>query len=116
MLHEEDDPLSSSMFATANANSILGNTMTTSMFSSAYEEDPWGSHTTPMLADSTTADMNRSFTTPNFNTYTTTSDANRPTSSLRQQQQQQQDNILNASTVLSKKITICLGYVYTYIK
>lgn len=98
MLHEEDDPLSSSMFATANANSILGNTMTTSMFSSAYEEDPWGSHTTPMDVESSTADINRSFTTPNFNTYTTTSDANRPTTL----QQQQRDDIINTSTVLSK--------------
>ncbi|KAI9469069.1 MAG: hypothetical protein EXX96DRAFT_512860 [Benjaminiella poitrasii] len=62
MLHEEDDPLSNSMFNVNSSNSILGNTLaTSSMFSSGYEEDPWGSHSTPI-----TTDMSRSFTTPNL--------------------------------------------------
>lgn len=62
MLHEDDDPLSSSMFDTATSNSILGNTMTTSMFSSQYEQDPWGNHTTTNITPSA-----RSFTSPNLN-------------------------------------------------
>ncbi|KAI7904535.1 uncharacterized protein BX663DRAFT_484668 [Cokeromyces recurvatus] len=61
MLHEEDDPLSSSMFNINTSHSILGNTLaTSSMFS--YEEDPWGNHSTP----SATTDINRSSTTPNL--------------------------------------------------
>lgn len=59
MLHEDDDPLSSSMFDTATS-SLLGNTMTTSMFSSQYEQDPWGNH----AVVSSPTDMDRSYTAP----------------------------------------------------
>lgn len=61
MLHEDDDPLSSSMFD-STSDSILGNTLTTSMFSSQYEQDPWGNHTAASMTQST-----RSFTSPNLN-------------------------------------------------
>lgn len=85
MLHEDDDPLSSSMFDTATHNSILGNTMTTSMFSSQYEQDPWGSH----AVVSSPTDINRSYTTPNL-------DYNSNFSSNNDQQ------ALNSTTVLCK--------------
>jgi hypothetical protein len=64
MLHEDDDPLSSSMFDTATSNSLLGNTMTTSMFSSQYEQDPWGNHSHAVVESPN--DINRSYTTPNL--------------------------------------------------
>lgn len=73
MLYEDEDPLGNSIFDTTS-NSILGNTMTTSIFSSGYEEDPWGSHTTPMIQSSTN-DIGRSYTSPNLYHRDTTSDA-----------------------------------------
>ncbi|CAO3698550.1 unnamed protein product [Rhizopus microsporus] len=74
MLHEDDNPLSTSLFDTTSttASAFLGNSMNTSMFVSQYEEDPWGSSYT------NTQDMSKSFTTPNFATSPpvhTTSDA-----------------------------------------
>ncbi|RCH96953.1 Sorting nexin mvp1 [Rhizopus stolonifer] len=72
MLHEDDDPLGSSMFDNTTS-SLLGNTMTTSLFSSQFEEDPWGSHSTPII-QSTTTEFARSFTAPNLYS-NTTSDA-----------------------------------------
>ncbi|CAO0797638.1 unnamed protein product [Mucor circinelloides] len=82
MLYEDEDPLGNSIFDTTS-NSILGNTMTTSMFSSGYEEDPWGSHMNTSIIPSSSAaiitpatnDMGRSFTTPNLYHRDTTSDA-----------------------------------------
>lgn len=62
MLHEEhEDPLNSSIFDTTNTSSVLGNTVTNAfnsaaLFSSQFEEDPWGNHSNPV----------RSLTTPNF--------------------------------------------------
>ncbi|KAI8355166.1 hypothetical protein BD560DRAFT_407364 [Blakeslea trispora] len=60
MLHEDEDPLGSSIFDDVNS-SLLGNTMTTSIFSSQYDEDPWGSHSTPIIHQTA-----RSFTAPNL--------------------------------------------------
>jgi hypothetical protein len=97
MLHEDDDPLSSSMFDTAaSTNSILGNTMSSSIFGSQYqEEDPWGNHS--IVESPSTTVPNRSFTTPNLGHYTnTTSDAATPR--------------YNATTVLCK-----LGIVNKYV-
>ncbi|EPB82416.1 hypothetical protein HMPREF1544_10841 [Mucor circinelloides 1006PhL] len=54
MLYEDEDPLGNSIFDTTS-NSILGNTMTTSMFSSGYEEDPWGSHMNTSIIPSSSA-------------------------------------------------------------
>lgn len=73
MLHEEDDPLSNSLFDTASS-SFLGNTMSTSMFASQYEEDPWGNS----FVSSPIPDTSRSYTAPNFHSSHvshTTSDA-----------------------------------------
>ncbi|KAI8973923.1 hypothetical protein BDB01DRAFT_808137 [Pilobolus umbonatus] len=86
MLHEDDDPLSTSLFDNT-ANSILGNTMSSSMFVSQYEEDPWGNHTTSIPTPSMN-DLSRSFTSPalSFNT----NDLNKPA-----------PNILTVSNVLS---------------
>jgi hypothetical protein len=84
MLHEEDDPLSSSIFdIPSNSTNMLGNSMSASMFSSQYEEDPWGGSST----------MERSFPSSNLNYSTThtTSDA------IGKPQVQ-----LTASTVLGK--------------
>ncbi|KAI9280716.1 hypothetical protein BY458DRAFT_500147 [Sporodiniella umbellata] len=71
MLHEDEDPLSNSIFDTSNT--FLGNTMSTSMFSTQYEEDPWGNS----FVSSPFPDPSRSLTAPNFNTIVnhTTSDA-----------------------------------------
>jgi hypothetical protein len=69
MLHEEDDPLGGSMFG---SNSILGNTLSSTMFSSQFDEDPWGSHTTPVVQSSLT--RSRSFENNHF--YTTSDAAN----------------------------------------
>jgi hypothetical protein len=101
MLHEDDDPLGSSMFDyNPPSNSILGNTMSsTSMFSSQFvDEDPWGSHTTPNLSaiPTTTAthDINRSFTAPNL--YSNTNDIRTSDAASHRPSQ------YNTSTVLCK--------------
>lgn len=70
MLHEDDDPLGGSVFG---STSILGNTLSSTMFSSQFDEDPWGSHTTPILQS--TPNLSRSFEN---NPYNTTSDAANP--------------------------------------
>lgn len=84
MLYEDEDPLSNSMFGdttaiAATSNSILGNTMTSSIFSSSQyqEEDPWGNYSSITESPTTTTSgPNRSFTTPNLSHYNnTTSDA-----------------------------------------
>lgn len=64
MLHEDDDPLSNSLFDNAST-SFLGNTMNSSMLNSHYEEDPWGSG---FASTAHTSDVSRSFTAPNFAT------------------------------------------------
>ncbi|CEP17235.1 hypothetical protein [Parasitella parasitica] len=48
--------------------------MTTSMFSSGYDDDPWGSHATPIIQPITN-DMGRSYTSPTLYHRDTTSDA-----------------------------------------
>ncbi|KAI8636330.1 hypothetical protein BD408DRAFT_397570 [Parasitella parasitica] len=74
MLYEDEDLLGNSIFDTAS-NSILGNTMPTSMFSSGYDDDPWGSHTTTSMTQPMTNDMDRSYTSPSLYHRDTTSDA-----------------------------------------
>ncbi|CAO3700337.1 unnamed protein product [Rhizopus stolonifer] len=64
MLHEDDDPLSNSLFDNAST-SFLGNTMNSSMLTSHYEEDPWGSS---FASTAHTSDISRSFTASNFAT------------------------------------------------
>ncbi|KAI9257628.1 hypothetical protein BY458DRAFT_492347 [Sporodiniella umbellata] len=62
MLHEDDDPLSNSLFESTSSH-FLENTMSTTMFSSHYEEDPWGSS---FAAPSHVSGISRSFTAPSF--------------------------------------------------
>lgn len=108
MLHEDDDPLGSSMFDyNPSSNPILGNTMSTSMFSSQFvDEDPWGSHTTPNLsAISTTTpaithDINRSFTAPNL--YSNNNDIRTSDAANHRMSQ------YSASTVLCKYYLSCI--------
>lgn len=89
MLHEDDDPLSSSMFD-SSSNSILGNTLTTSMFSSQYEQDPWGNHTAASMTQST-----RSFTSPNLN--------------------YEHTPLFDATNVLGKNKLLYMLYLYLYL-
>ncbi|SAM06485.1 hypothetical protein [Absidia glauca] len=78
MLHEDDDPLSSSIFNSTLQSSFMDSrstTMQSSLFGTAttshYEDvhDPWGGggFDTTHGATTTTSDISRSWTTPNLN-------------------------------------------------
>lgn len=78
MLHEDDDPLSSSIFNSTLQSSFMDSrstTMQSSLFGTAaashYEDvhDPWGGggFDTTNGATTTTSDISRSWTTPNLN-------------------------------------------------
>lgn len=64
MLHQEEDPLSSSIFDITNSPSILGggSRSLTSSFSHYEDNDPWSS----MGRLESMADMSRSFTAQSF--------------------------------------------------
>ncbi|KAI8097010.1 uncharacterized protein BX664DRAFT_325392 [Halteromyces radiatus] len=73
MLHEEDDPLSSSIFGSTLQSSFMdGRSMQTPVFSSSHYDDvndPWGNTS---AFDSSHNEIGRSFTTPNIQALSST--------------------------------------------